>query len=487
MLPMILNIRSILVIVCVGLASMGDFGCGNASPVMGTEENAEVSLAISAAPSDVGCLRATTTGNTHSVIRTVAVTPGNSVSARMSGLPTGMVSILFEAFDSNCMNVTAAAIPTWTSDPITTTLTGGRPITIAVSLRRNGVIDVTVDWESDPVPPNLMFVSSTSYTGDLGGLAGADAKCQERATAGGLKGTFRAFLQSTQASVQIRLSGASGWLRPDGRPLVNSVDDLLSGRILYPPVLDEYGSPRVSIVASGISQAQILRDGSIATGSACVDWTSNDDSQTYEGPWSSMSGLSALTGAAAGCGSFPFALYCFETARRSVVSAQAPAGARVAFVTSQPFKSGGGIASADQLCGDEAAAAGLQGHYAALLATRSAAAISRFDVNGSPWVRTDGVLVAETASAFAAGSILAHISVTAKGQYVDRNGSFVWIGSHTLDTPGTNTCEDWTSTDPNTSVGAFWMQGSAPAWPAVGGWDNSSSGCGAAALFCLQQ
>jgi hypothetical protein len=37
-----------------------------------------------------------------------------------------------------------------------------------------------------------VFVTSTMYTGSMGGLTGADALCQARATAGGLTGTYRA-------------------------------------------------------------------------------------------------------------------------------------------------------------------------------------------------------------------------------------------------------------------------------------------------------
>lgn len=38
--------------------------------------------------------------------------------------------------------------------------------------------------------PTTVFVTSTSHTGNLGGLAGADAICQARANEAGLKGNF---------------------------------------------------------------------------------------------------------------------------------------------------------------------------------------------------------------------------------------------------------------------------------------------------------
>src|SRR5207248_2675590 len=39
-----------------------------------------------------------------------------------------------------------------------------------------------------------VFVTSVMYDGNLGGLAGADAKCQARATAASLSGTYKAWL-----------------------------------------------------------------------------------------------------------------------------------------------------------------------------------------------------------------------------------------------------------------------------------------------------
>ena len=51
-----------------------------------------------------------------------------------------------------------------------------------------------------PVPdfcPSLtVFVSSQNYTGALGGISGADAICQNCASAAGLTGTFKAWLST---------------------------------------------------------------------------------------------------------------------------------------------------------------------------------------------------------------------------------------------------------------------------------------------------
>jgi hypothetical protein len=68
-------------------------------------------------------------------------------------------------------------------------------------------------------PVKRVFVTSTGYPGNLGGLAGADAKCQERATAAGLGGTFKAWLSAagTGNSAAERLTHATvPYVRVDG-------------------------------------------------------------------------------------------------------------------------------------------------------------------------------------------------------------------------------------------------------------------------------
>jgi len=59
-------------------------------------------------------------------------------------------------------------------------------------------------------PPTLrIFVTSTTYNGNLGGLAGADAKCQARANAASLGGTWKAILSdsTTDASERLDVAG----------------------------------------------------------------------------------------------------------------------------------------------------------------------------------------------------------------------------------------------------------------------------------------
>ena len=84
------------------------------------------------------------------------------------------------------------------------------------------------------------------------------------------------------------------------------------------------------------------------------------------------------------------------------------------------------------------------------LATNSASASSRFDLDLAPWYRVDGVRLAKTAAAFMSGQLDAALNVQATGEvYAYHNGQ-LWTGyglggpftAHDL---GTATCNDWTS------------------------------------------
>jgi hypothetical protein len=55
-----------------------------------------------------------------------------------------------------------------------------------------------------------VFVTSTIYMGYLGGLDGADAKCQSVANAAQLGGTFKAWLRDDTTAARDRLNHATG-------------------------------------------------------------------------------------------------------------------------------------------------------------------------------------------------------------------------------------------------------------------------------------
>ena len=67
--------------------------------------------------------------------------------------------------------------------------------------------------DQEPQPPLGFFVTSTTHSGNLGGLAGADAECQRLATAVDAGGrTWRAYLSTygdpTQPAVNARATAS---------------------------------------------------------------------------------------------------------------------------------------------------------------------------------------------------------------------------------------------------------------------------------------
>lgn len=76
----------------------------------------------------------------------------------------------------------------------------------------------------------IVFVTSTQYTGNLGGLAGADAACQTRANAAGLSGSFKAWLSNATESPSNRFTHSNGVYKMlNGTVIANNWADLVDG------------------------------------------------------------------------------------------------------------------------------------------------------------------------------------------------------------------------------------------------------------------
>lgn len=83
-----------------------------------------------------------------------------------------------------------------------------------------------------------VFVTSTTYNGNLGGLSGADQKCQDRASAASLGGTWKAWLSSGNTATQTNTSPALRFTKStvpykllSGAVVANDWTDLTDGTI----------------------------------------------------------------------------------------------------------------------------------------------------------------------------------------------------------------------------------------------------------------
>lgn len=78
----------------------------------------------------------------------------------------------------------------------------------------------------------LAFLTAAGFTGDLGGLNGADAKCQAEAQAAGLSGTYMAWLSTDAQSPSTRFTQSTGpYQRVDGATVAADWSALTSGTL----------------------------------------------------------------------------------------------------------------------------------------------------------------------------------------------------------------------------------------------------------------
>ncbi len=293
-----------------------------------------------------------------------------------------------------------------------------------------------------PPTPNLVFVTSTHHDGNLGGLAGADAICAARAQAAGLPGTYRAWLSTASESALSRLGSAAGWVRPDGKLVARSSSDLAGDHLFYPPRLDEFGHD----LGTQLVRTATGPGGAMVSGSdTCGDYRVATAGTFVAAGLASGGGWLFSAGFGSTCAD-PTSLYCFGIDHTQTLPTPTATG-RLAFATSGTWAPGTGLDTADALCQQEAGAAGLAGTFKALLANTGTSALSRFDLTGAPWVRTDGIALAPTAAALASAAFLdAPPAVDARGGGSYGNSGW-WSGASTLTAPGSiaSTCGGWTS------------------------------------------
>lgn len=96
-----------------------------------------------------------------------------------------------------------------------------------------------------PAPPfcgkKIIFLTSQSFNANLGGLVGADLKCQTAATNAGFVGTFKAWLSDDGTAANARLTHSPApYIRTDGTIIAESWIDLTDGWLKTPIVCDEF-------------------------------------------------------------------------------------------------------------------------------------------------------------------------------------------------------------------------------------------------------
>jgi len=136
------------------------------------------------------------------------------------------------------------------------------------------------------VVPKKVFVTSKTYWGSLGGLVGADAKCQQLAGAAKLSGVYKAWLASYPVGPLTTFAHSKGpYQRVDGVIVANDWISLITKPLLAPISVDQEGqlittnSPS-SPVWTGISiqRGTLSYFTHVAT---CNGWTENQGVNGY--------------------------------------------------------------------------------------------------------------------------------------------------------------------------------------------------------------
>lgn len=286
---------------------------------------------------------------------------------------------------------------------------------------------------------NVVFLTSRQVApGALGGLAGADQLCETVAGSAGLDGRYVAWLSTPTQHAIDRLAGARGWIRFDGLPFADTASDIAAGRIFYPPSLDESGIDIIAKVATGT-------DGmghNIGSTSHCGEWM-DPLGDTVVGFSRGTSTAFTHQGQILPCAD-AFSIYCFGIDREVAIIPPAPATGKLLFVTATLWPSGGGIASADQFCMQQAGAAGRSGTFIALLATSTTSIATRVANVAGPIVRSDGVVIASSAADLVADNLQ-----TSPNLHLDGSAHIkpdVFAGAFSPSQTSGSSCLDWTLT-----------------------------------------
>ena len=130
--------------------------------------------------------------------------------------------------------------------------------------------------------------SSTSATGNLGGLAGADGRCQGLAAAVGAGSrTWHAYLSTASVNARDRI-GSGPWRNANGAVVANNLTELHARTGDAALFVDERGT-RINGQWSGSPspvQHDVLTgstaDGRVMAGLTCSDWTSASASEAAQ-------------------------------------------------------------------------------------------------------------------------------------------------------------------------------------------------------------
>jgi hypothetical protein len=191
--------------------------------------------------------------------------------------------------------------------------------------------DKAVNDDPESTSSKTVFITSQMFDGALGGLEGADDKCNQAAAAAGLSGTFKAWLSNSSTGPADRFVRAElPYVRTDGVRIADHWTDLVTcdqgpGKkecLDAPLKVDENGSHLGGFLLQAWSSTGADgTPGTLVMGPVvnCADWTKSDPVVELMGATGQarLMGLDQLdpdwTGVTGVAGCYvPLHLYCFE-------------------------------------------------------------------------------------------------------------------------------------------------------------------------------
>lgn len=155
-----------------------------------------------------------------------------SRKAVLRGLTVGVVAL-------------GTAIPAWllaSQVPALVSFTAGQPIVASEVNANFAALQAAVNDNDAQLSGKTVFITSTSFAADFGGIPAADGICQALASAADLPGTFLAWLSDgTLAPLDRFTQNAGPYQLVDGRTVAVSFSDLTDGRIRTAIDMDEQG------------------------------------------------------------------------------------------------------------------------------------------------------------------------------------------------------------------------------------------------------
>jgi len=204
------------------------------------------------------------------------------------------------------------SIPTSSSTLYTSPISISSTTTLNAIGIKNGYLDSDIFSGLYTINTSkIIFLTTSSYKGKLGGLAGADLLCAKEASDAGLNGTFKAWLSDDSTSAKSRLTHSSQpYKLVTGTTIADDWDDLTDGSIKTRINIDAQGE----ISSNTYAWTNTSSNGNkySSSGSSCISWTNNS------GIFNGFLGRTTSTNsywtayASVGCSLNTAGLYCIE-------------------------------------------------------------------------------------------------------------------------------------------------------------------------------